>query len=46
VHRARGTFEEISMRLRLLGGALAALAAYMIVVSMPDVKRYLRMRSM
>jgi hypothetical protein len=31
---------------RLLGGALVALATYVLVLSLPDVKRYLKMRAM
>jgi uncharacterized protein DUF6893 len=34
------------MRLRLLGGALGLLAAYVIVASLSDIKRYIRINSM
>jgi hypothetical protein len=34
------------MRGRMFSGALALVAAYLFVASLPDIKRYMRMRSM
>lgn len=34
------------MRFRLLGGALGLVAAYLVIVSLPDIKRYIRISQM